>query len=178
MINLIVFTASSVISIYFIKSINKTKQESLRNKILFIDEFKKSELNNHSYTVNNYLSIKRWVESKYPALEKIKENDAYYTQCLFKEERSSLKYNCALTGKHDIAMLKQEIEFDTLRECFSQICKNDTNCKSREFLCKNKHLIYLFTQSIIFTKKISKEFKLAMLFTCISLFCLIKTICF
>ena len=172
MFNLIVFILSATIAIYFINSVKSIKTESFKNKILFIDEFKKSELNTHPYTDNNYIAVKKWTESKYPAINYIKEQDTIYTQCLFREEKTSSKYNYALSGKHDIAILKQEIEFDTLRECFTQICKNDINCKNNSFLSRNKNLIFLFTQSIIFTKKIATHF------TCIQVSLIIAIIFF
>lgn len=174
MFNLIIFTFCILFMIYFLKSLSSTKQESFRNKKLFIEEFKKSELNNHNFTRNNYLSIKKWVESKYPLIEYIKKQDLLYSQCIFKEDKSSFKYKYALSGKHDIATLKQEIEFDTLRECFTQICKNDSNFRTNEFLSRNKRLIVLFTQNIIFTKKINNYLKLNIIILIITMFFLIR----
>lgn len=157
MIILAIFILSSIIFIFFINKIIKIKKESLKNKLLFIDEYRNSELNNHSYTINNYKNIKKWIENKYPIIEYINEQDRLYSQNLFKEEKDSFKYKTALAGKYDIAKLKQEIEFDTLRECFVHICKNDPKYKTKDFLYKNKNLVYLFTQNIIFTKKITQS---------------------
>lgn len=174
MLNLIIFILSILAMIHSIKSLSIAKKDSFRNKILFIEEFKQSELNNHSYTKNNYLNIKKWVESKYPLIEYIEKQDFLYNQCIFKEDKSSFKYNYALSGKHDIAMLKQEIEFDTLRECFTQICKNDINFRTHDFLSKNKRLISLFAQNIIFTKKIANYFKVTIISLIITIFLLIR----
>lgn len=174
MLNLIIFTLCILVMICSIKSLSLAKKDSFRNKNLFIEEFKQSELNNHNYTKNNYLNIKKWVESKYPLTDYVKKQDFLYNQCIFKEDKSSFKYNCALSGKHDIAMLKQEIEFDTLRECFTQICKNDADFRTIDFLSKNKRLIFLFTQNIIFTKKIANYFKVTVISLIIAIFFLIR----
>ena len=73
MIILAIFILSSIIFIFFINKIIKIKKESLKNKLLFIDEYRNSELNNHSYTINNYKNIKKWIENKYPIIEYINE---------------------------------------------------------------------------------------------------------
>lgn len=176
MIILVIFISSSISFIFFINKIIKIKKESLKNKLLFIDEYRNSELNNHPYTINNYKNIKKWIENKYPIIEYINEQDRLYSQNLFKEEKDSLKYKTALAGKYDIAKLKQEIEFDTLRECFVYICKNDSKYKTKDFLYKNKNLVYLFTQNIIFTKKITQSsiiLSLSFIFAIISLIILL-----
>lgn len=172
MIKLIICISSTTSFIFFLNVVVKTKKESLNNKALFIDEYRNSEFNTHPYMIKNYKSIKKWIESKYPIIDYINEQDRNYSQCLFRENKESIKYKTALIGKHDIAKLKQEIEFDTLRECFIRICKNEPKYKTHTFLHENKNLVFLFTQNIIFTKKIAQSSKIASLsfiFTVVSL---------
>ena len=158
MIDYIILAASSLSFITIYKNLHTVKKDSHINKLLFVDEFYKSELNNHAYTKNNYLLIKREIESKYPLLDYLNNQDHAYTKCIFQENKDSIRHTQALEGKRDIVNLKQAIEFDTLRACFLYICKNDNNCKTNTFLYRNKQLISLFTKDIIFTKKINNYF--------------------
>lgn len=176
MFSLFIFSLSSVAAIYSIQSIQRTKKDSFKNKILFIYEFKNSELYTHPYTTNNYMNIKRLIKSEYPLIDYLEKQDGYYTQNLFREDKTSLKYNYSLAGKHDLDILNQEIEFDTLRECFTQICKNDNECKNNNFLSRNKKLVTLFCQNIVFTKKISKYFVIMQVSSVVSILFLIKTL--
>ena len=65
------------------------KNASIRNKILFIDEFKARKYHTHPYTTENYSEIKKWAESKYPKLEYIKSQDLFYTSVMFRNNKNS-----------------------------------------------------------------------------------------
>lgn len=161
MFKLFFLTSSGIGAILFSTSIIKLKDESIKNKLLFINEFRNSELNNHPYMLKNYNTIKKNIESEYKILNYLEKEDREYTKCLYKENGDSYRYHLALETKYDIKKVKQEIEFDVLRECFIHIYKNEETYQNRNFLIKNKYLILYFTQSLIFNRKIVKSYKLS-----------------
>lgn len=159
MFKIFILISSGIGIILSIKSITKLKNESFINKYLFINEFRNSELNNHSYMLKNYDSIKKNIEDKYKILNYLEKEDKEYTRYLFRENTNSYRYNLSLISKYDIKRVKQEIEFDVLRECFMHIYKNEKQYQNGNFLINNKDLILSFTQSLIFNKKIVNSYR-------------------
>ena len=159
MFKLIILISSSIGTILCIKSIVELKSESLKNKYLFINEFRNSELNNHPYMLKNYNLIKKNIEDEYKILNYLEKEDREYTKCLYQEDKSSYRYSLSLLTKYDIKKVKQEVEFDVLRECFMHIYKNEEEYQNGKFLVKNKKLILCFTHSLMFNKKIVNSYK-------------------
>lgn len=156
--SIIIFLTINIL--YLIKKINFIKNESLKNKIEFINTYNNSEICNYEYMTANYKHIMKNIEAKYPLKDYINKQDRLYSYCLFTEDKSSLKYQYSLLGKYDIAKIKQEIEFEILKECFVNIYKKIQEDKKNDFLSKNKILIILFKNNIIYTKKIYFLYKL------------------
>lgn len=139
----------------------EVRNASLRNKIIFIDEFKKNGYMTHSYTVDNYNQIKSWVESSYPQIEHIKNQDLFYASIIFKSSKSSQEYKQAIKYKEDISKIYKHIEFDTLRECFKEIIKIeklvDENFNiSNDVFEKNQKLFKSMHNDLFFRRKISQ----------------------
>lgn len=147
------------------------KNASIRNKSIFIEEFKKKGYLNHSYTEKNYSSIKQWMESKYPQMDYIKSQDLQYTSMLFRNSKNSKEYKQALKSKEDISKIYKEIEFGVLRECFKEIIKiekfMDENYKLKEeAFNENSKLFKAMSNDAFFVKKIARS----TVHLCISLF--------
>lgn len=163
MLNIIALTSSSIITVFVFNYIDNLKKESISNKSLFINEFKKSEVSQHNYMSENYLKIKDCIKKKYKILDYLDQEDELYTKCLFKEDRHSFRYNVALIGKHDIKKVRDDIEFDVLRECFINIYKYEEKYHNGDFIKNNKYLILYFTKSLAYNKKIIFAYKLLFL---------------
>lgn len=156
----IITVFSSYVTYKLYSVFNEIKSASLRNKTIFIDEFKKKKYSEHPYTKKNYSLIKEWVESKYPKIEYIKSQDLLYASTMFKNKKSSKEYKQALKGKEEILKIYKEIEFDTLRECFKEIIKIenfiDKNYKiKQEVFNENKVLFKSMSNDSFFSKKIA-----------------------
>lgn len=180
----------SLVLIYIIYSINgaivEVKNASLRNKSIFIDEFKKLGYEEHEFTKSNYKNIKNKFESNYPQIEFVKSQDLKYASAIFRNSKNSEEYKNALKGKEDIAKIYREIEFDTLSECFTGIIKveginKDSKSINKEFADRNKKLFKAISSNIFFSKKIVKMIKLLFIVIliliiqiCVSLFPIIK----
>lgn len=156
------FTLISLCITYRLYSAFKeVKDASVRNKIMFIDEFKKIGYYDHPYTKKNYSAIKEWAESKYSQMEYIKSQDLLYASILFKNPKSSREYKQALKAKEDISKIYKEIEFDATRECFKEIMKIDnlidSNYKIKEdvFKTHNKLFKTMYNDSF-FSKQVAK----------------------
>lgn len=168
---------SSYISYKLYAVFKEIKDASIRNKIIFIDEFKKKKYSEHPYTKQNYSAIKEWAESKYPKMDYIKSQDLLYASTMFRNKKNSKEYKQALKGKEEIHRIYKEIEFDVLRECFKEIIKIenfiDDNCNiKQEVFDDNKLLFKSMSNDSFFSKKVvSSTITLA-----ISLF--ITLICF
>lgn len=153
------------------------KNASIRNKTIFIEEFKEKGYLNHQYTKENYSLIKKWAESRYPQMDYIKSQDLLYASTIFRNSKNSKEYKRALKGKEDISKIYKEIEFDTLRECFKEIIKieefidSDFKIKEDAFQHNNK-LFKSMSNDSFFSNKLTKS----MIFLSISLF--ITIICF
>lgn len=134
------------------------KNASIKNKTIFIEEFNKKGYQNHHYTKANYNKIKEWTESKYPKIEFIKSQDLLYSSELFKNSKSSKEYQNALKYKEQIKKIYQEIEFDTLRECFKKIIQIekfiDNGIIKDDVFENNKQLFKSMSNDSFFSKKI------------------------
>lgn len=140
----------------------EVKNASLKNKSIFINEFKEKGYYEHEYTKKNYSSIKKWAESKFPQIDYIKEQDLLYASTMFRNKKNSKEYKQALKGKEDISKIYKEIEFDTTRECFKEIIKVenfiDSNYKIKEeAFNSNKKLFTSMSNDAFFCKKITKS---------------------
>lgn len=152
---------SSYITYKLYSVFKEIKDASIRNKTIFIDEFKEKNYHNHSYTKENYSKIKNWAESKYPKMDYIKSQDLLYASIMFRNSKNSKEYKQALKYKEDISKIYKEIEFDTLRECFKEIIKIekfiDSNYKIKEDAFENnKKLFKSMSNDSFFSKKIIK----------------------
>ena len=139
----------------------EVKDASVRNKIIFIDEFKKIGYYNHPYTKKNYSEVKKWAESRYSQLEYLKSQDLFYASIMFKNPKNSKEYNQALKAKEDISKIYKEIEFDTIRECFKEIIKIDnlldSNMKIKEDIYKtHEKLFKSMFNDVFFSKQVGK----------------------
>lgn len=157
-----IFTIASSCVVYKLYlAFNEVKDASIRNKIIFIDEFKKIGYYNHPYTKKNYSEIKKWAESHYSQLEYIKSQDLFYASIMFKHPKHSKEYKKALEAKEDISKIYKEIEFDTIRECFKEIMKIDnlidSNFKIRDEIYDSHNKLFksMFNDSF-FSKQVSK----------------------
>lgn len=171
-INLIILASSTLSSILTIKKLTNLRKESYKNKHLFVNEFKKSELNQHKYMSENYIRIKRYIQSKYKILNYLEKEDELFTKCIYREDKDSYKYQLAVVSKYDIRKVREEIEFDVLRECFINIYKYEEKYHNGQFLINNKNLILYFTKSLSF----SREILLASRFLFISSFVVILSL--
>lgn len=150
---------SSYVSYKLYSVFVEIKNASLRNKTIFIEEFKLKGYLNHPYTKENYSQIKKWAESRYPQIEYIKSQDLLYASAMFRNNKNSKEYKQALKGKEDVSKIYKEIEFDTLRECFKEIIKInnfiDKNFKIKEeAFDDNKKLFTSMSNDAFFSKKI------------------------
>ena len=139
----------------------EVKNASLKNKSIFINEFKNNGYMNHDYTINNYNQIKAYVESMYPQIEYIKSQDLFYASVIFKTSKNSKEYRQAIKYKEDISKIYNQIEFDILKECFKQIIKIEQFIDSNsniedEVFDKNKKLFKALTNDLFFSKKVSQ----------------------
>lgn len=167
----IITVFSSYVTYKLYSVFKEIKDASVRNKIIFIDEFKKKDYHNHPYTKQNYSEIKKWAESRYPQMEYIKSQDLLYASTMFRNSKNSREYKQALKGKEEILKIYKEIEFDIFRECFKEIIKiekfidNDYKIKEEAF-DNNKQLFKAMSNDSFFSKKITKS----MIMLTISLF--------
>lgn len=157
----IITLISSYISYKLYLVFKEVKDASIKNKEIFVEEFKKNNYHNHSYTKENYTKIKEWAESKYPKIDYIKSQDLFYSSVLFKNSKTSLEYKKALKYKEEIKKIYLEIEYDVLRECFKKIIQIDKiiddnfEINESEFN-KNKQIFKGMSNDSFFSKKISK----------------------
>ena len=159
------FFIITMISIYITYRIYsafiEVKNASVRNKIIFIDEFKKIGYYSHPYTQKNYNEVKKWAESRYSHLEYLKTQDLFYASVMFKHSKNSKEYKQALKAKEDISKIYKEIEFDTIRECFKEIIKIenllDNNFKIKEDIYETHEKLFksMFNDSF-FSKQVAK----------------------
>ena len=158
---LILFICSLYLTYKFYLVFIEIKNASLKNKSIFIDEFKEKGYYEHDYTKKNYVTIKKWAESKFPQMDYIKEQDLLYASAIFRSKKNSKEYKQALKGKDDIAKIYKEIEFDVARECFKEIIKienfidSQSNLKNDAFN-SNKKLFTSLSNDVFFCKKITK----------------------
>lgn len=168
----IITVFSSYITFKLYSVFKEIKDASVRNKIIFIDEFKEKNYHNHPYTKQNYCEIKKWAESRYPQMEYIKSQDLLYASTMFRNNKNSKEYKQALKGKEEIRKIYKEIEFDILRECFKEIIKIEKFIDDKDYKIKedafndNKKLFKAMSNDSFFSKKITKS----MLMLSISLF--------
>lgn len=175
----IVTVFSSYLTYKLYSVFKEIKDASVRNKIIFIDEFKKKKYYDHPYTKQNYSAIKQWAESRYPQMEYIKSQDLLYASTMFRNSKNSKEYKQALKGKEEILKIYKEIEFDILRECFKEIIKIekfiDDNCNIKEdAFNNNKTLFKAMSNDSFFSKKITNS----MVILTISLFITVTSFIF
>lgn len=160
-----VFFMFTIVSLYITYRVYDTfievKNASVRNKIIFIDEFKKIGYYNHPYTKKNYAEVKKWAESRYSQLEYLKSQDLFYASIMFKHPKHSKEYKQALKAKEDISKIYKEIEFDTIRECFKEIMKIDdlldSNFKIKEDVYKTHGKLFKsMLNDSFFSKQVAK----------------------
>lgn len=177
----IITVFSSYITFKLYSVFKEIKDASIRNKIIFIDEFKGKNYHNHPYTKENYSEIKKWAESRYPQMEYIKSQDLLYASTMFRNSKNSKEYKQALKGKEEILKIYKEIEFDVLRECFKEIIKiekfidNDYKIKEEAFN-NNKKLFKAMSNDSFFSKKITKSMVVLTIFLFITAMSFIFTI--